>query len=367
MNSTKQTWFPHVQWLRAFAALSVLIYHIIELYPWKEFPITGAWIWFHAGWMGVDFFFVISGFVIMLAAQQAMQHPPAAARKQFMVRRVLRIYPLYMITIIAFLCVVPEFFDAPHVGAHLITHIFLIHNLHPTTHGSLNGPNWSVAAEMQFYIVVCILMPWLVRIKILWLLGFGILCAILCRTILNAVVWYWGKSDFTHILYSTQVPMMADMFAYGMAVALVVTRYPEMLQGKARIGIISSALMLATILLWCVLRIFWQESDFWGNPAMIIFWRSFLGLGFALVLVVAVWLPTKGTSSLLYKAGHYTGEISYGIYLWHLPVILLLKQYTWDSPLQFCIAVLVIVLGLSSLSWHLIEKLCIRYAKKKTA
>ena len=60
--------FPNVNFLRAAAALRVLVYRVIELTPWPEFPKGGALLVFRVGWAGVDPFFLISGFVIGLSA-----------------------------------------------------------------------------------------------------------------------------------------------------------------------------------------------------------------------------------------------------------------------------------------------------------
>lgn len=48
--------FPNIDLLRGFAAISVLIYHVIEMTSWKDFPATGILSWFRIGWMGVDIF-----------------------------------------------------------------------------------------------------------------------------------------------------------------------------------------------------------------------------------------------------------------------------------------------------------------------
>ena len=64
----KKLYFENIDLLRGFAALSVLVYHVIELSAWKDFPISGPLVWFRLGWMGVDLFFVISGMVIGLSA-----------------------------------------------------------------------------------------------------------------------------------------------------------------------------------------------------------------------------------------------------------------------------------------------------------
>ncbi|HRL91443.1 MAG TPA: acyltransferase family protein, partial [Comamonas denitrificans] len=64
----KSYYFDTIDILRGFAAISVVVYHVIEHFQWNNFPATWPWLWFRVGWMGVDLFFVISGFVIGLSA-----------------------------------------------------------------------------------------------------------------------------------------------------------------------------------------------------------------------------------------------------------------------------------------------------------
>jgi len=61
------TVFPAVDVLRGIAALLVLGYHVVEIGKWASFPVTGPALLVRVGWIGVDMFFVISGFVIGLS------------------------------------------------------------------------------------------------------------------------------------------------------------------------------------------------------------------------------------------------------------------------------------------------------------
>ena len=60
--------FENINLLRAFAAIAVVVYHVIETMNWSAFPINGPLLTFRIGWIGVDLFFVISGFVITRSA-----------------------------------------------------------------------------------------------------------------------------------------------------------------------------------------------------------------------------------------------------------------------------------------------------------
>ena len=92
INTSQSNYFPTIEVLRGFAALSVVIYHVVELFSWKDFPLTGPLLWFRAGWMGVDLFFVISGFVIGIAAFSGIdKHSDKTFRWHFFRRRIVRI------------------------------------------------------------------------------------------------------------------------------------------------------------------------------------------------------------------------------------------------------------------------------------
>ena len=173
-------YFPNINLLRAFAALLVLVYHVIELAPWPDFPASGVGLMFRAGWVGVDLFFVISGFVIGLSAIRLYREGASDYRRTFMRRRLARIVPLYVFTCAAFLLMVDSpVFTLPwrKLALQLGSHLLFLHNLHPSLHGAINGPNWSVAAEMQFYVLVIVAVPLLSRMDLRWLVAGGVLVA----------------------------------------------------------------------------------------------------------------------------------------------------------------------------------------------
>ena len=93
-----------------------------------------------------------------------------------------------------------------------------------------------------------------------------------------------------------------------------------------------------------------------------------LGASFAMLIVLLILLP-EGVMSRnpIYRIAFYLGEISYGIYLWHLPVILLLKKSGLQNPPVFLITTLMCVVMLSAISWHFIEKPVIRWSRNRPA
>ena len=147
--------FPMVDVLRGFAALSVVVYHVIEHLKWTSFPADGLLVWFRVGWMGVDLFFVVSGFVIALSAFGLIDRLGSRGfHLSFMRRRISRILPLHYLTCLVFLAfVISAFILQKGFFGNLLSHLGFFHNLNWRWSGSINGPNWSIGVEMQFYLI----------------------------------------------------------------------------------------------------------------------------------------------------------------------------------------------------------------------
>ena len=354
-------YFPNINLLRAFAALLVLVYHVIELGPWRDFPSAGSLLTFRAGWVGVDLFFVISGFVIGLTAIRLYREGGSDYRRTFMRRRLARIVPLYVLTSVAFLVVLqPAVLSLPwpKLAVQLVSHLLFLHNLHPALHGAINGPNWSVAAEMQFYVLVMLAAPLLSRIDVRVLLVGGVLIAWLSRALA-----FWATRDFENPLprfvYATQVPSMLDAFAIGLAIARLhldgtLRRWTA---HSLRPTLIASAFVF-TLALDVVWHTYWSSTDYWNDAAMVVFWRTGLATAFGSLVLLASLLPDVAR---FVRPLDYLGVVSYGIYLWHLPVILTLTAHSVaGSPMTLLLWTLAVVIALSALSWHLVERPLIR-------
>jgi len=154
--------FENINLLRAFAATAVVVYHVIEFMKWKAFPFEGPLLTFRIGWIGVDLFFVISGFVITRSALALWRQDPIEFGRQYWARRLSRIVPLYVLTgALWILLFKPGFFDLPPTRWlwQLATHLTFTHTFWPGTYDSIDGVNWTRALEMQFYFGVALLVP----------------------------------------------------------------------------------------------------------------------------------------------------------------------------------------------------------------
>ena len=349
--------FDNVNLLRAFAALAVVVYHVIEHSHWAAFPAEGPLVTFRIGWVGVDLFFVISGFVITYSALILYRRDCASFQRDYWARRLTRIVPLYVVTMAAWIALfTPDFFSRPfHLWAwQLFAHLAFIHNFFLDTHSAIDGVNWTLGVEMQFYLLVALLVRWIDRTSA-W------------RIVLYAVViaWAWRAAVFVLLghddvfklwMVETQLPASLDEFAAGIALAKWVLgpdrRRPapwRWLLGAVAAGYVAMA-------------IFWSRGDYWSFPAMVVFWRTALAAFLCCVVALALDLPQSIARRWLRPVDDL-GEVSYGIYLWHLFAVQLFVYTLAMKEAPALVAVVALTVLMSAASWRWLEKPVMRFAR----
>ena len=348
--------FDNINLLRAFAALAVVVYHVIEHSKWTAYPMDGPLVTFRIGWIGVDLFFVISGFVITYSAILLWRAQPEAFQRRYWARRISRIVPLYALTMLAWMLFIGPAWPSISLGGmawQLFAHLTFIHGFFASTHGSIDGVNWTLAIEMQFYVGVALLIGWIDRTPawriVLWAF---------------AVAWAWratmfvvhGHADsYALFMYATQLPGTLDEFAAGIVLAKSVidargTRQP--LGWLAAAGATGYAAM----------AMYWARAEYWNDAAMVIFWRSSAAVFLFCVVAAAVHLPQAIARRWL-KPFDSLGEISYGIYLWHLFAIQLVVFALGMARGEALVAVVATTVLLSAASWRYFERPIMRMAR----
>ena len=359
-----RTYFPWLDALRGFAAFSVIVYHLVVLAN-LPVPATMPWQWFRFGFLGVDLFFAISGAVILLALEQSLRRAPTRYRRDFFRLRLARILPLYVIACAAFVVFVkPDILHRADLTHLLIAQLLFVQNLSASTHGVINGPSWSLGLEMQFYVLMALGGALLLKPRGWMLPVMSFVMAIGWR----ALVWWQDAGshlatpDPAQFIHASQLPGVIDAFAAGMLVALWQCR--RRARGDVARVRLSLVLGAFALLCWCGALAWFiaRAGDYWTNPVSAIGLRSLTALAGGLTVAAAFAAPTLRFGN---KPMMLCGDLSYGLYLWHMPVLLWLQpRMPTDAPWRFAITTFAITIALSALTWFAIERPILRWARR---
>jgi peptidoglycan/LPS O-acetylase OafA/YrhL len=358
-------YMPAIDGLRAFAVLAVMIVH----FPWMAAPRHVLLDRLHLqpvtqyGWVGVDLFFVISGFLItgiLLDSKDSSHY-----FRNFYARRALRIWPLYYAVLCAVFCF--YVFGRPHSsGAEnlkwgwpyyilYIQNFFLFDNAVP-----LLAVTWSLAVEEQFYItwplVVLLCRPGRVRsIVFTLLLASPVIRLILDRTVGNYPTITFGRMD--GILFGSLLALWFRSETFSLS------RLRKWASVMLVVGGIASVYLLTT-------------SRNAGQHSILVY--SALPVVFAGLVCFAAadsLLPRPVYKFLTNPVLSFVGKISYGLYLlhplaYHTYYFLISKSHLpldRDTFIQDTVA-FVGELGLAflfaSASWYFFEQPILRLKKK---
>lgn len=360
-------YFPWLDPLRGFAALSVLVAHLVML---ASLPIP-TWYpvaWFRIGFLGVDLFFAISGAVILLSLAELQRRYGDNFRRAFAWRRIARILPLYLVTGAAFLLLVkPEILARADAAFVVLAHLLFVHNLFPSTHGVINGPSWTLGVEAQFYFVMCLIGPWVLRLSLtrLALLGLGV------ALVWRAGVWWWLVHDQTTpdtnlvFIASTQLPGVFDEFVAGMLAARWCMAWRA--RDEEPRASIAMWFSLAALAAWAlaIAAMHAAMPVYWTGFHSVIGLRTLVALAVGLSVAAMLAWPSPARES---RAMRLSGDLSYGIYLWHMGALLILQGLLpGTNPWLFGGCMLMATLALSALGWFGLERPAMRWARNAAA
>ena len=354
---------PGIEPVRGFAALSVLVLHVVEIGQWQSFPRSGPLAWFRVGWLGVDIFFVISGLVVTLALLRERERDPQGGTRRFLIRRAARIAPLYLLTgLVALLIIDPSPVLGADAGFQVATHLLFLHNLFPSTAGSINGPSVSIGTEVQLYLMLAVLGAWLARARPL-VVGAIFLALAPAYRWLNHL-WLTGPGSSNEQFAShiaTQAPGMSDAFGLGIAMALLLRQGRLPAPGpRAWFACLLAAIVALGV---CQVTLFALEPDYWRTTWSIVGFRSLSAIASALLVFAAVRVPDRVMHALP-RLLTYLGTISYGIYLWHMPVLAVMLLQLGLQRGWLLIATLAGTLVLAVASWEGYERRWIEIGRR---
>lgn len=331
--------------LRGFAAVFVVLYHCALAHKDADLGLASGLI--RNAYVFVDVFFVLSGFILMRQYRDAFSRDPGRSVAAFMVKRVIRIYPAYLVwlavSILVWIVLQARLPDADPGDASTVSavlaHVFMVQSILDIT-PNFNVPLWSIAVEFIAYLYLPIL--------VLVARARGSLSLVLAICALLAGVWMFiavmGTIDI--ITGGGSVLRALLGFTLGGVACLLTQRH---LDATRRIG---RGVDLAAFVV--MLTAFAAEWTLVGYVA-------------AIILIAATSLNTGLLTPVAAMAvPRWIGLTSFSIYLCHVPILALMLVITakieadFGWPLFsnywiFSTLVVATCIAVASVSWRVVE------------
>lgn len=346
----------YVDGLRSLAVLPVVIYHLLM-------PACPA------GFMGVDVFFVISGYLICGGIMRDLQKG-TFSMTSFYSRRIRRIFPAYFVLCFVVLILGITLYHwarvVPLAQTTLFSSLFST-NLYFWLHMGYFQPNahdnpllnlWSLGVEEQFYIIIplALLLVWKIRPRLMVPV---ILCCAVASLALCLVLGTMGQSTTAFYILPTRG---WELLAGALIAALPRAEVSNLGKRLAELGL---ALLIFSF--WC----FTTERTFTDGGTSVELWLPFFGsLGIhpfpgwvTLPVIVGTLLLVRYGSAgpvgalLRWRPMVDIGKMSYSLYLWHWPIIVFVRYLNYEQPLSYWVLAGIIIASMLAAygSWRFVE------------
>lgn len=328
----KTTYLPHIDILRALAVLLVIFHHL-------EFS------YFKGGFIGVDVFLVISGFLITRAISQERQTTTCFSFKDFYQRRIIRLAPAFFTVIfsssIIFYSILTEgewkeFLKTAVASVTLTSNIYYYTLLNDYFSISARSTPllhiWSLSLEEQFYLIWPVFLLFLLNLKGRWRL-----ISLILITLLSFIV--------SHVLALTK-PIAAYYLLPSRIFEFCIGALITLLPPKKFSPQISTLMAIASLTLIIVSNLLITQNTLFPSYT-------------ALAPCLGAALFIYGAHNFVGKLSQpiqYIGKISYPMYLWHWPIIVYLSLLSVPLTSFTSIAVIILTIAFSGLTYELIEK-----------
>ena len=356
---------PALDVLRGVAVLAVFFHHAAPGTP-PDGPLRIPLGVIHLGWIGVDLFFVLSGFLITGILLDTRDRPGFFRR--FYARRVRRIFPLYYVTLALIILVLPILGGAVEREARVVA----LEQEWLWTYASniriawlarwdagYTAHFWTLAVEEQFYLV----WPFVVLLSTPQRLARTCACIAVLALVTRCALVLAGTSPLSLTVFTLT---RADALALGGLLACLL-RMPNgvdlvrrLIPRAAWLGGGVAAVIAAADVAGLVGAWWTGQGAAWATVGY-----SALGVAFtALVAAAALSAPVAPKGRVL-RFLRRTGVYSYGVYVLHAPVLYVLRDAGWRTTdwrvyAAYVATAFVIVYALAAASWHGFESRLLR-------
>jgi peptidoglycan/LPS O-acetylase OafA/YrhL len=357
-----RTFLPNLNGLRFIGALAVLVFHVftLEREIWGDFTSSSTFQSISKvaskGHHGVGLFFVLSGFLITYLLLKEIKENGSIQPFNFLMRRILRIWPLYFLIVIFGFFIFPHLPHGQETEHSLLNYSFFLSNFDEIWNGANDSLNfltvtWSISIEEQFYlcwILLLFLFPFFRKGKYL--------ASYFIAIILSVILFRFFNHANDRVMYYHTFACASDLAIGGLS-AIAVQRYSIqnfiMNLTKWQLGIIY-LLGISSILGSTV--IFKEELRSIERLVHAFF--------FAFVILEQVYSQHSFWKADRIPGFFKGGEITYGIYMYHCVFIyytsIYFKQFgLTESAIDFllyCSVVFLFTYGFSILSKRYFEQ-----------
>ncbi|MDB4990181.1 MAG: oatA 1 [Myxococcaceae bacterium] len=289
--------------LRFIAILLTLMRHMTPEPPASLPPaLRGALqVLIHGAWMGVDLFFVLSGFLVSGLLFREFRNEGEVSFTRFFIRRGLRIYPAFFVLLLGY-GAIEHVLTRSVTPAHFLSEAFFLQNYLP----GLWNHTWSLAVEEHFYITIGLLVALLARTR----RGLSTLPAILCATFVLCLTLRMLCFESFAGAVTAQSQFRFDALAFGVLISWLRHFHTEKFRAWTRAKPLLLTLGVALVTPCYMARFDGWDVETWGLTS------TYVGCG---LMVAAVAMDDRSPGRVSrWLAG--LGSHSYSTYLWHMAV-----------------------------------------------
>lgn len=331
---------PSLDGIRAVGVALVVLYHYNNGTP-------------SGGWLGVDLFFVLSGFLITTLLLEERAAHGRISLLRFYQRRALRLLPALWVLLATYLVVLPFTAEPLNAGlrqaAYGFTYTMNIALALGARTGSHLQPLWSLGLEEQFYV----LWPLIMIAALVSRRGVTrmFLVAAAITVALGAV-----RLGLQHRATTDISVLRFDQILVGCMFALVRRAHAQ--RFERIVGSSPVTLLALAVTLWLVMRAYQQDVVFVAHEKALVFACAGGVLVAGCTVSNGSRVRTLLTAILATRPFVFLGRISYALYLWHMPIFLWLGASTTSGYSRVGMALLALFISLvvATLSYYVVER-----------
>jgi peptidoglycan/LPS O-acetylase OafA/YrhL len=371
-TNTELRYVPGLDSLRGLACLSVTFFH-------SDLVTKSVYVPFWGGFLGVDLFFVLSGFLITTILVNQYERDSTIKFKNFYIKRILRLYPPILIAIIVFL--VPLLFTDKAIALTNIISLMtytgdcamLVQHFTHLPYPLLSGHSWSLAIEEQFYltfpfILLLILRFYTTKKKGNFISFFPVFLLLYCLVVIGSTIllgkWFYKfffwrffeiyMGSFVAIIYSEAYQRLTKETSFSSSIKNTVYKV---------FG--NRIVLFLSILITILLLVYPSEVPFFNFMAKYNLHYVLFTLSSAVLIINLVYTNRPIYSRVLSnKVLVSLGKVSYGLYLYtpfisHKTAMMFFGGNPFQSRktmLEHDLISIIAAIAFSYLSYYLIEK-----------